>query len=487
MGRGPQPGCALSPRREGPGGSRVAVVGGGLAGASAALACADAGADVTLLEVRPRLGGAAYSFRRDGLWIDNGQHVFLRCCTAYRAFLERVGAAGSAVLQRRLSIPVLAPGGRTARLERNAMPAPLQLAGSLARYRHLTISERVRCARTAIALARLDREDPALDRVTFGEWLAERGESTAAVAALWNLIALPTLNLPASEASLALAALVFQVGLLDRRDAGDVGYAGAPLSKLHDERVRRALSAAGADVRLRWRAERIASDGRGGLEVEGPAGAIAADAVVLAVPPARAAGLLPAGALTDPGRIERLGESPIVDLHVVYDRAVTDLPFAAAVASPVQWVFDRTASSGLDSGQYLAVSLSGATEEVAMRPDALRERFLPALADLFPGARDARVERFFVTREPAATFRAAPGVARLRPGSRTRIPGLVLAGAWTDTGWPATMEGAVRSGLAAAAEVLSVLPAARPAGAPPRAPDAVLPIAARLEAEATPR
>ena len=486
MGRGPQHGPALSAPSERPSGSRVAVVGGGLAGASAALACADAGADVTVVEVRPRLGGAAYSFRRDGLWIDNGQHVFLRCCTAYRAFLERIGAAGCAVLQRRLSIPVLAPGGRTARLERNAMPAPLQLAGSLARYPYLTRSERARCARTALALRRLDREDPALDRATFGDWLAERGESTAAVEALWNLIALPTLNLPASKASLGLAAQVFQVGLLDRRDAGDVGYSGAPLSTLHDAPARRALAAAGADVRLRWRAERIASAG-GGFEIDGPAGAISADAVVLAVPPARAAGLLPPGALTDPGRLERLGESPIVNLHVVYDRGVTDLPFAAAVASPVQWVFDRTEPSGLESGQYLAVSLSGATEEIALRADALRERFLPALAALFPAARDARVDRFFVTREPVATFRAAPGIAHLRPKAPTHLPGLALAGAWTDTGWPATMEGAVRSGLAAAEEVLSALAAARPARRPGRIPTAALPAAAGLGAEATPR
>lgn len=382
---------------------------------------------------------------------------------------------------------MLAPGGRAARLERNAMPAPLQLAASLARYRYLTLSERARCARTALALARLDREDPALDRATFGEWLAGRGESDAAIEALWNLIALPTLNLPASEASLGLAAQVFQVGLLDRRDAGDVGYAGAPLSDLHDEPARRTLAAAGVDVRLRWRAERVASDGRGGYEVEGPAGAISADAVVLAVPPPRAGGLLPAGALADPGRLERLGESPIVNLHVVYDRAVTDLPFAAAVASPVQWVFDRTESSGLASGQYLAVSLSGATEEIAMRPDALRERFLPALAELFPGVYDARVERFFATREPAATFRAAPGIARLRPGARTRAPGLVLAGAWTDTGWPATMEGAVRSGLTAAEEVVTTLAAGRPGGTPTEARDARSPIAAELEAEGTPQ
>ncbi|MBA3422003.1 MAG: FAD-dependent oxidoreductase, partial [Thermoleophilaceae bacterium] len=199
------------------------------------------------------------------------------------------------------------------------------------------------------------------------------------------------------------------------------------------------------------------------------------------------AGLLPAGALADPGRLERLGESPIVNLHVVYDRPVTDLPFAAAVGSPVQWVFDRSDSSGLASGQYLAVSLSGATEEITLRPDALRERFLPALADLFPGAHDARVERFFATREPAATFRAAPGVARLRPGARTRVPGLVLAGAWTDTGWPATMEGAVRSGLTAAEEVVTTLAGGRPQGASVRASHTMRPIAAGLEPEATPR
>ncbi len=378
---------------------------------------------------------------------------------------------------------MLAPGGSSARLERNALPAPLQLGASLARYRHLTRSERARCARTALALSRLDREDPALDCATFGDWLAERGESAAAVEALWDLIALPTLNLPASEASLALAAQVFQVGLLEHRDAADIGYAAAPLSNLHDEPVRRALYAAGVDVRLRWRAGRLAGDGRGGYEIAGPAGAIAADAVVLAVPPTRAGALLPAGALADPGRLERLGESPIVNLHVVYDRPVTDLPFAAAVGSPVQWVFDRTESSGLASGQYLAVSLSGATEEIAMRRDALRERFLPALAALFPGARDARLERFFATREPAATFRAAPGVARLRPGPRTRAPGLVLAGAWTDTGWPATMEGAVRSGISAAEEAVAALSGARWDDA---TPDGGRDLAG-LEAGATPR
>jgi predicted NAD/FAD-binding protein len=224
----------------------VAVVGGGLAGLSAALACADGGARVTLLEARPRLGGATFSFRREGLWVDNGQHVFLRCCTAYRGFLERVGATGRTFLQDRLAIPVLAPDGRTGWLRRSRLPAPLHLAGALARYPFLSPRDRLRAAAAALALTRLER-GPDLDARTFGGWLAERRQSPAAVAALWNLIALPTLNLPAGEASLALAVKVFRTGLLDGRAAGDVGYATRPLSEVHGEPAARALSAAGAE------------------------------------------------------------------------------------------------------------------------------------------------------------------------------------------------------------------------------------------------
>jgi uncharacterized protein with NAD-binding domain and iron-sulfur cluster len=153
--------------------------------------------------------------------------------------------------------------------------------------------------------------------------------------------------------------------------------------------------------------------------------------------------------------VARLGSSPIVNLHVVYDRRVFGLPFAAGVRTPVQWIFDRTRSAGLEQGQYLAVSLSAADAELDMTVDDLRALFLPALAALFPAARQARVQTFFVTREHAATFRAAPGARALRPGQRTAIPGLLLAGAWTDTGWPATMEGAVRSGQAAARSALA--------------------------------
>jgi squalene-associated FAD-dependent desaturase len=431
---------------------RVVVVGGGLAGITAALDLADAGVSVTLLEVRTRLGGAAYSFDREGLEIDNGQHVFLRCCTDYRSLLGRLGVEDRTVLQERLSIPVIAPGGKRGRLARSGLPTPLHLAGALATYPFLSALERLRAAGTARALSKLDLEDPSLDGLSFGSWLGDRGESQAAIDGLWNLIALPTLNLPAERASLAMAAKVFQTGLLDANDAGDVGYARVPLSQLHAEPAERALREAGVDVRLKTRVSTVRAD----MSVDSDAGVADADAVIVAVPHDRAAGMLPDGALDV--AIDKLGTSPIVNAHVIYDRRVTDLELAAGLNTPVQWLFDRTEEAGVTGGrQHLALSLSGADREMGMSNEDLRDELLPALADLLPGAREARVDDFFVVREHAATFRAEPGSGRLRPGARTRLPGLFLAGAWTSTGWPATMEGAVRSGHTAAREVLATL------------------------------
>ena len=437
---------------------RVTIVGGGLAGIAAALDCADAGVQVTMLEVRPQLGGAAYSFEREGLRLDNGQHVFLRCCTEYIALLERIGSRGLTTLQPRLEMPVLAPGAAVGWLRRSGLPAPLHLAGALAAYSHLDAADRSRAARAALALRRLDPADPRLDTRTFGDWLTAHDQTPAAIEALWDLIARPTLNLPAAEASLAQAVQVFQTGLLSSADAGDIGWASAPLGDVHDVAARRALAAAGVEVRVRWRAERVARDTGGRWWIDGADERVDADAVIVAVPHDRVEQLLPPGSLAAPERLRDLGASPIVNLHVAYDRPVTDLPFAAAVRSPVQYVFDRTRSAGLGHGQLLAISLSAAYDEMELRPEELRARYLPALAELFPNARWARVERFIVTREHAATFRTAPGSAALRPANETLLPGLALAGAYTATGWPATMEGAVRSGRAAARAALAALP-----------------------------
>jgi squalene-associated FAD-dependent desaturase len=437
---------------------RVAVVGGGLAGITAALDCARGGAQVTLLESRPRLGGAAYSVQRNGLNVDNGQHVFLRCCTSYRELLGRLDALDGVTLQDRLAIPVLAPGRPLVWLRRNGLPAPLHLAQSLIRYRFLSLRERIAAALAMTALRGVDPDDPAADARSFGAWLREHGQSPAAIERLWGLIVRPTLNLEAEDASLAQAAYVFQTGLLSSASAGDIGWARVPLSEIHDVASRRALSRAGVEVHLRMRAEAILAGPDGGFSIEASGRpTVHADAVILAVPNDRVCRLVPACAEV-PATVAQLGSSPIVNLHVVYDRQVLDLPFVAGVDTPVQYVFDRTASAGASGGrQYLAVSLSAAEAESRMSVQELRERYVPALAALLPAARDARVDQFFVTREHAATFRAAPGARVRRPGPRTNLPGLVLAGAWTDTGWPATMEGAVRSGAAAAREALAAV------------------------------
>ena len=436
---------------------RVVVIGGGLAGISAALDCARGGAEVTLLESRGRLGGAAYSVDRDGLSVDNGQHVFLRCCTAYRELLEDLDALPLVTLQPRLAVAVLGPGARRGWLRRANLPAPLHMAGSLLRYPFIGGRARLAVARAMQQLRRVDFDDPRNDERTFGDWLREHGQGADAIEGIWELIARPTLNLTVAEASLAQAAQVFRVGLLGDPDAGDIGWAVAPLSEIHDKAARRALERAGVDVRSRSTVGSI-TPVREGLQVAASDGFEACvDAVVLAVAPAAAAKLLPPQSGVDDQFASKLGRSAIVNLHVIYDRPVLDVPFAACVGSPLQWMFDRTASSGLEAGQYLAVSLSAADDELGTPVELLRERYLPALADVLPEARTAHVENFFVTREHSATFRAAPGARAWRPQARTELRGLVLAGAWTDTGWPATMEGAVRSGHAAAAAALATL------------------------------
>ena len=449
--------------------NRVTVIGGGLAGITAAIALAESGADVTLLEARPRLGGATCSFNRDGLIVDTGQHVFLGCCTAYRGLLAKLGMTGHAPLQDRFDVTVFAPGGRQARLRRTALPGPLHMLPALGRYPFLSWPERAYVSRPALAMRRVDPADPAVDQQRFGDWLAARGQTERARRALWDLFSVSALNIAGDDASLALAATVVKTGLLGKNNAADIGVAALPLGELHGDAGATLLAKLGAQVSLGAKVSAIETGAieTGAIEPADEPGArfrvrlaqggqIAADAVVLAVPHEKAAPLIPPGTLPD-GTVAGwagLGASPIVNVHVIYDRPVMDLPFAAAIDSPVQWVFDRTRISGMDGpGQYLAISLSAADEYVDVPAARLRDQFVPALAELFPAARDARITEFFVTRERRATFRQAPGCGALRPKTATRRPGLVLAGAWTDTGWPDTMEGAVRSGLAAAVEL----------------------------------
>jgi len=431
----------------------VAVVGGGLAGIRAALTCADAGARVTLLEARPRLGGATYSTRLGGLDVDNGQHVFLRCCDAYRALLARLDVEDRVFLQPRLDVPVLAPGGRVHRLRRHRLPAPAHLLPSVLGFGHLPLGARLHAALTAGRLKALDRSDPRSDETSFAAWLTRQGESALAIERFWDLLVVATLNVSSERASLAQAAMVYQTGLLGDAPAADIGWSRVPLSQLHGEPAAVALEKAGVRTLVRAAVRAIETEEDLAVRIDGER--LAADAVILAAPHEAAADLLPRAAGVDRGGLRALGRSPIVNLHVVFGRPVLDMPLAAGIDTPLQWMFDRSESAGLEPGRYVVVSLSAADRWVGCSREALRRVFLPAFEALLPTSCGAGVESFHVTCERAATFAAVPGTGRLRPGPRTALPGLFLAGAWTDTGWPATMEGAVRSGAAAARAALS--------------------------------
>ena len=471
------------------------MVGGGLAGIAAALECADSGARVILIERRRNLGGLTWSFRHGDVWIDNGQHVFLRCCDEYLRFLARIGGTSDVEIPGSLDVPVVSPGNGgppvVGRLRRTNLPAPLHLAGSLLRYPHLNMVDRLRLSRAVAALRKLRLDDPSLDEETFGTWLTRHHQSDESVKAVWDLITVPTVNLPAAQASLAMAAKVFKTGLLEQRSAADIGWSRVPLGRLHGEHAARALESAGVDVRL---GERIlgvrpypsVDDGQqSGFAVLGDGWQIDADAVIVALPHDEAVNVLPPGAIPDQDRISHLGYSAIVDIHLVYDRPVTAWPFMAAVNSPVQWVFDRTVSSGLaeqdrisKSGekrsgqkrQYLAVSISAADGLLGRRPEDLISWIGTEVQRLLPSTRHARILDSLVTKERKATFAAKPGTARLRTTHESFLPGLAVAGAWTDTGWPATMEGAVRSGRAAARSSLSTTPNTAPGRSTATAP-----------------
>jgi len=424
---------------------------------AAAWRLANAARRVTLIERRPYLGGRAYSFvdRDTGQQVDNGQHVFLGCCTAYVQFLGEIGTVDRAARQPSLRVEVHSPDGRGGVLTAAPLPAPLHLLPSFGRYPHIGWRDKARAVPALLRIAReRDREREPLRTQSFGDWLRRQGQSARAIANFWNLIVLPTLNDDVDHATASMGFMVFQESLLKDRHGTDVGFARGGLSAAMGAPAAERLRERGATVLLGATAARLTVEhGRARCLRLASGETLTADAFVCAVRDDQLRELLPDGAI-EVGKPHEW--SPIVNLHVWYDRPVADFDFRAFVDSPVQWVFNRTRIGGLPGpGTYLTVSLSGAWEWWPMTKDALRERFVPELARALPQARAARVERFIVVKEQRATFRNLPGEGAWRPRQRTRIPNLFLAGDWTDTGWPATMEGAVRSGNTAAAALLA--------------------------------
>ncbi|GBD15010.1 15-cis-phytoene desaturase [bacterium HR25] len=435
----------------------VLIVGGGLAGLAAACDLADAGYRVTLLEKRPFLGGRAYSYvdGRSGQEVDNGQHVFLRCCTEYIAFLKRLGVRERTHLQRRLYLRLLDKLTGKSVLQADRLPAPFHLLRSFLRYRPLSLGEKLLAAYALFRLHSLDRaRHPELDSISFREWLRAHGQTEHIIRSFWEVIVRPTLNEESSQASADLAAMVFQEGLLRDRDAGAIGYARVGLSTLLEDAARRYLEARGATVRLGCGVrELLLRDGvMAGVALENGE-ALQGDWVVVALPPGNLLSLLPPALREEPffARFGRFQGSPIVNVHLWFDRPVMSIPFAAFLNSPLQWAFNKTRLWGTPGEeQHLDISLSAAYFWEDWPGRDLIEVMHKEVMAFFPAARTAALRWSLVVKQPWATFAPRPGVRALRPGPVTPVANLLLAGDWTDTGWPATMESAVRSGRQAA-------------------------------------
>lgn len=415
---------------------RAVVVGGGLAGLAAALELQDAGHEVTLLEARPTLGGAVQTLpEREGdpdPPPDNGQHIALGCCTEYLAFLERIGRAAS-VRRRRLDLPVIDEHGRVARIVSGAL--------GLLRYGHVSMYDRLTIARVTRRLGRLVPEEH--DGETFAALLRRLGQSQAAIDRFWDVFMRPALNLRSEEVSAAPALFTVRTALLAERSASDLVLPTAPLGEVHGDAAGRRLAERGADVRTGARVVALENDTvvlAGGERLQ-------AELVVVALPPDESARLL---GQPDPA----LDESPIVSVHLLFDRRLLRFELAALLGSHAHWVFDRGRLTGREPerGQYLTVVSSGVPELMDVRGRGLVDLMAGELTRRL-GPAELRWSR--VSREPAATFAARPGTLDRRAGVQTGRPGVARAGAWTDVGWPPTMEGAVRSGRAAARQLLA--------------------------------
>jgi len=410
---------------------KVVVIGGGLAGLAAALDLVHAGNDVTVLEARPTLGGAVQTLpERDEDPTpppDNGQHIALGCFDEYVRFLEGIGQAGS-LRRSRLSLPVIDDSGRVAFIRPTAI--------ALLRYSHLSLSDRLGVLRTLLRLRRVDAHS--CDSQSFGALLHRLGASQQAVWSFWDVFVRPALNLRCSEASAALGVMTVQTALLRGRRASDLLLPTEPLGEMHGDAAGRTLQSLGARVKTNARVVQLIP----GAAVLADGDRVHGDAFVVALPPAESARVLDE---PDP----ELGKSPIVSVHLWFDRPLLRFPLAALLNSPAHWVFDRGQLTGHppERGQYLTVVSSGEPELMAVRGRELVDLMHDSLTRRLG---DARLLWSRVSREPAATFAGIPGTAALRPGPRTSRINVTRAGAWTDTGWPATMESAVRSGRAAA-------------------------------------
>lgn len=455
------------------------VVGGGLAGLSSAIALAEAGCRVRLFEMRPHLGGRAASYSLpDGTEIDNCQHITLGCCTNLADFYRRVGASEKITYFER--IPFSDGQGRSSQIRLSPLPEPLHLALSMVRFGLLSVQDKLSIARAMGEIVRRGGQPADAKGVTMLEWLRQRRQTATAIERFWKVVLVSALDEELDRAEAQYGIDVFWKSFLSNRAGFRMGVPNIPLSDLYAG-CRDALLSRGGEIRTRARVKRIR------IEEERVAALMlddgteeSADAYIAAVPHSAFLELLP-GDLADREPVFRnlrqLCNSPITGIHFWFDRTVMREPFLALVDMKSQWIFNRSlllaegrggddsslAERGSESGnetelekkQYLQVVISASYDLVSRSRQEIIELVREEIERVLPAARSARVAKATVVKETAATFSPAPGVDRWRPEACSPIRQLFLAGDWTRTGWPATMEGAVRSGYLAAQAVLN--------------------------------
>ena len=417
---------------------KILVVGGGLAGMAAAVALESAGLAVTLVEARRSLGGRAGSFDNPttGEQLDNCQHVLLGCCSNLIDFYDRLGVSGR--IRWESEIHFLDGQGVSHSLSATAgLPAPLHLSTSFLRFGLLDWSQRLAAGRAMMAMMALGSQGrAALADISFGQWLDDHDQPPSLVSKLYDPVLVGSLNERCRFASAAYAIQVFQDALLTNRRGFPLGLPACPLQQLYKRLPCRDVRFGARVTDLLWSGGRLT----GARLMNGVS--VSADVVVLATNHHAVQRWLPEGIL--PG-LKQLESVPILGAHLWFDRPILRMSHAALIEGPLQWLFRKDTD-----GHVIHGVISAARDWVDIPKEQALDAFSRQIRSLFPAARDAILERGVVVVEKRATFSPLPGVDRLRPTQKTPVENLFLAGDYTQTGWPATMEGAVRSGYLAA-------------------------------------